>query len=150
MRRGGNRSAWTGAAIAASTISAAAWMDGAFDLPLAVAALGAIAAGGLLSIHRRPRIEPLPESAEPNRHSIAEALLTNIPDPVILIDRRSVVIEANPAARALLPALKLGHPLSFALRSPDVLDGIEEVLRSGAPLTTQYVTRVPMELAFEV
>ncbi|MFD0937686.1 ATP-binding protein, partial [Methylobacterium trifolii] len=85
-----------------------------------------------------------------DRHAVAEALLANIPDPVILVDRRAVVIEANPAARALLPLMRLRHPLSFALRAPDVLDGIEEVLRTGAPLKTVYGTRVPLERAFEV
>ena len=60
------------------------------------------------------------------------------------------MIEANDAARALLPALKARQPLSFALRAPDVLDGIDEVLRTGRLLKVEYAERVPAERAFEV
>ena len=80
----------------------------------------------------------------------AEALLAHIPDPVILVDQRAVVIETNKAAHTLLPGLRMGHPLSFALRSPDVLDGIDAVLRSGSPLRVEYSERVPTERTFEV
>ncbi|CAA2140983.1 MULTISPECIES: ATP-binding protein [Methylobacterium] len=149
MARGARRSAWIGAGIAATITVVASSVRG--DLAAIVAA-GAVAIviGGLVGSLSRPRRVAPPEAAARTRHSIAEALLANIPDPVILVDRRSVVIEVNPAARTLLPALKLKHPLSFALRAPDVLDGIEEVLRTGAPLKTLYTTRVPTERAFEV
>ncbi|KQP42047.1 ATP-binding protein [Methylobacterium sp. Leaf106] len=149
MARGARRSAWIGAGIAATITVVASSVRG--DLAAVVAA-GAVAIviGGLVGSLSRPRRVAPPEAAARTRHSIAEALLANIPDPVILVDRRSVVIEVNPAARTLLPALKLKHPLSFALRAPDVLDGIEEVLRTGAPLKTLYTTRVPTERAFEV
>ncbi|GJD38338.1 ATP-binding protein [Methylobacterium bullatum] len=149
MARGARRSAWIGAGIAATITVVASSVRG--DLAAIVAA-GAVAIviGGLVGSLSRPRRVAPPEAAARTRHSIAEALLANIPDPVILVDRRSVVIEVNPAARTLLPALKLKHPLSFALRAPDVLDGIEEVLRTGAPLKTLYTTRVPTECAFEV
>lgn len=150
MAQGARRSAWTAAAATAATLSAVAWADGRLDWRWIAALALAVAIGGFVGGLGRPRIVLAPEAAAPTRHSVAEALLANIPDPVILVDRRSVVIEANPAARALLPALKVRHPLSFALRAPDVLDGIEEVLRSGLPLKTVYATRVPTERAFEV
>jgi two-component system phosphate regulon sensor histidine kinase PhoR len=92
--------------------------------------------------HRVGRVEG------PLRH--ADALLAAIPDPVILVDRRAVVVEANPAAQALLPALKAQHPLSFALRSPDVLGGIEAALRTGQVQRVAYAERGPTERAFEV
>ena len=88
----------------------------------------------------------------PSRPSrgVADALLANVPDPVILVDRRTIVVEANAAAKALLPGLRLRHPLSFALRSPDVLDGIDRVLRTGESLRVELVERIPTERAFEV
>jgi two-component system phosphate regulon sensor histidine kinase PhoR len=61
-----------------------------------------------------------------------------------------VVRQANEAAQALLPMLKAGHPLSFALRAPDVLDGVDEVLRSGESLKVEYAQRLPSERTFEV
>ncbi|MER2269040.1 ATP-binding protein [Methylobacterium oxalidis] len=136
--------------MSAGVLAAAAALHGGPDLVVLGAALAAFALGGAVGGRGRPRAAAPAEAASPPRHAIAEALLANIPDPVILIDRRSVVIEANPAARELLPNLKLRHPLSFALRAPDVIDGIEEVLRTGQPLKTGYATRVPTERSFEV
>ncbi len=100
--------------------------------------------------HRRVAGEPAQPSPITDRSSIAETLLATIPDPVIVVDRRVIVIEANPAARVLLPTLKVRYPLSFALRAPDVLDGIEEVLRTGQSLRINYAPRVPTERLFEV
>ncbi|KQT90295.1 ATP-binding protein [Methylobacterium sp. Leaf466] len=150
MARGARRSAWTGAGVAVAVLTGAGWTRGSLDAGYVAAAVLAVAVGGLIGGLRRSPVVAPPESTAAERHSIAEALLANIPDSVILVDRRSVVIEVNPAARALLPTLKLRHPLSFALRAPEILDGIEEVLRTGQPLKTLYATRVPTERAFEV
>ncbi|WP_264049553.1 ATP-binding protein [Methylobacterium flocculans] len=150
MARGARRSAWIAAAVTAGAVGLFSTGFRTLDGPLLAALALAAALGGFVGSLGRARIVRAPESAAATRHSVAEALLANIPDPVILVDRRAVVIEVNPAARALLPALKLRHPLSFALRAPEILDGIEEVLRTGAPLKTLYATRVPTERAFEV
>jgi two-component system phosphate regulon sensor histidine kinase PhoR len=66
------------------------------------------------------------------------------------VDRRVIVIEMNEAARLLLPGLKLKNPLSFALRSPDVLGGIDQVLATGEMRKVEYSERVPTERTFEV
>ncbi|GEP02550.1 ATP-binding protein [Methylobacterium oxalidis] len=150
MADGARRAAWTASGVSAGALAAAAALHGGPDLVVVGAALAAFVLGGAVGGRERGRVAVPAEAASPPRHAIAEALLANIPDPVILIDRRSVVIEANPAARELLPNLKLRHPLSFALRAPDVIDGIEEVLRTGQPLKTGYATRVPTERSFEV
>ena len=144
------RSALAGAALAAAILCCVALLRGGLDLVFLAFAVAAIPIAGLLGRRSERPARSEAGAAGPDRPAIAEALLTNIPDPVILIDRRAVVIEANAAARALMPNLKLRHPLSFALRAPDVLDGIEEVLRTGQPLKTAYATRVPTERVFEV
>ncbi|MBD8908493.1 ATP-binding protein [Methylorubrum zatmanii] len=144
------RPAWLGATMAVAVIVFAEAIGGTVDVALMLSAALALLVGGLLGRSGHASSLPLTETGAPRRHAIAEALLANIPDPVILVDRRVVVIEANPAARRLLPGLKLRHPLSFSLRSPDVLDGIEEVLRTGNAVRTEYATRVPTERAFEV
>jgi two-component system phosphate regulon sensor histidine kinase PhoR len=84
------------------------------------------------------------------RLATVDALLSNIPDPVILVDRQGVVREANEAARNLLPALRVAQPLSYALRAPDILGGIETVLASGESQRIEYHQRVPMERTFDV
>lgn len=145
------RAAFRGALIACLILVATAAVRGYWDFWLLVGAAIAVAAATWLS-GPRPRsgeAARLPHKSS-RRPGIAEALLAHIPDPVILVDKRAVVIEANEAAHVLLPGLKTGHPLSFALRSPNVLDGIDEVLGTGAPLRVGYSERIPTERAFEV
>lgn len=121
-----------------------------WDPWLLIAAIFAVMLSALFGRRREVlegnRLQPQAD----RRPGIADALLAHIPDPVILVDQRAVVVEANAAARTLLPGLKAGHPLSFALRSPTVLDGIDAVLGSGEPLRVEYSEHVPVERTFEV
>jgi two-component system phosphate regulon sensor histidine kinase PhoR len=81
---------------------------------------------------------------------LAETLLANIPDPVILVDGRALVTAANDAARALLPNLKLAQPLSFALRAPNILTAVDRAASAGESSGLEHVERVPIPRAFEV
>ena len=145
-----------GALLASLVLLAIIAARGHWDVWYLIGAVGAFALGALFVSQRRGlsgailRAGGRPQVKETHRPGVADALLAHIPDPVILVDQRAVVVEANAAARALLPGMKAGHPLSFALRSPDVLDGIDEVIGSGSPLKVEYSERVPTERAFEV
>jgi two-component system, OmpR family, phosphate regulon sensor histidine kinase PhoR len=79
-----------------------------------------------------------------------DALLDQIPDPLVLVDHQARVIKANRAARALLPALQVHQPLSFALRHPDVLEALNNVTEAGGALTADFSQRIPVERQFEV
>ena len=83
------------------------------------------------------------------RLAAAEAVVANLPAPVVLVGADGLVREANPAARAILPALRIGQPLSYGLRAPDVLDAIESVA-AGATVKVEYGIRWPTERTFEV
>ncbi|WP_372422588.1 ATP-binding protein [Salinarimonas chemoclinalis] len=128
--------------VAAATEGVNFWLVVA--IPVAVAA-AAIAVGERVQARRVKKLV-----AAGRRLAVVEALLANIPDPVVMVDRRVVVREVNGAARELLPGLRLGHPLSFALRAPQVLDGVEEALRTGERVRVEYAERVPTERVFEV
>jgi two-component system phosphate regulon sensor histidine kinase PhoR len=140
-----------GAFITCLLLIAVEFVRGDWDFWTFVAAAAAVGVTALVSGERRSLGEreqlQLKDTHQPG---IAEALLAHIPDPVILVDQRRVVVEANNAAHVLLPGVKTGHPLSFALRSPDVLDGINEVLGTGTPLKIEYSERIPTERTFEV
>src|SRR6478752_6754665 len=122
------RAALRGAAVAGFLTLAVAALRGHWDAWLAAGALASVFAGALAGGRRRNlRTGERRPAKQDRRSSMAEAVLAHIPDPVILVDQRSIVMEANAAARVFLPGLKIDHPLSFALRSPDVLDGIDAV-----------------------
>ncbi|WP_291958523.1 ATP-binding protein [Chelatococcus sp.] len=78
------------------------------------------------------------------------AVLAALPEPVVVVDRRSLVTGMNAAAKTMLPGLREATPLSFALRSPDVLGGIEAVLRDGETRSVELIERVPIERSHEV
>lgn len=140
---------WTGAVIAGGLILLWLLWDETLGTGTVLVGLAAIAIGGLAGGRRRAQ-PPTPPTTGTPRPAVAEALLAHIPDPVILVDRRTRVLEANPAARALLPALHLSHPLAFALRDPEITEAVETVLAGWPPQRVAYETRVPLERAFEI
>ena len=89
-----------------------------------------------------------PERLE-RRLACTQALLENVPDAVLWVGPDGLVRAANAAARTLLPALRLGHPLSYAVRAPVVLDAVA-VATPGAKVRVEYATRVPPERTFDV
>jgi two-component system phosphate regulon sensor histidine kinase PhoR len=125
---GGGSLVWTAAAACATCLAAAALFRNTMPLQDRLAA----------PVRRREGI------------LAPQALLAALPDPVIVVDRRSLVTGMNAAAQAMLPTLREATPLSFALRSPDVLDGLEAVLRAGGQHRVEFGERVPIERAYEV
>ena len=116
---------------------------------LAAATSLVAAAAGLAMLKRlrtRPATQNAPVSASTDsERRVKDAVLEHILDPIVLVDHQAYVLKANKAARALLPALQDGMPLSFALRSPDILEALDEVLRTTMPIETNFSQRVPVE-----
>ena len=139
-----------GALTAATALLAFAAWRGGLDWP--VVAIAALAVGAAVLIGGRDRAPPSagPAALPQERPAAPDRLLDQIPEPVILVDRLVVVRLANEAASALFPALRIDQPLSFALRVPDVLDGIAGALSTGLPARLEYDERVPVERSFEV
>src|SRR5215208_7140706 len=78
-----------------------------------------------------------------------EALLGNVPDPIVFVGADGLVREANAAARELLPALRFGQPLSFGVRAPEILDAVART-SPGQSNFVDYSERVPTERTFDV
>jgi two-component system phosphate regulon sensor histidine kinase PhoR len=151
-RRQARNAALRGALIASLIIVATMALRRQGDAWLLLAVALSVAASALveaiIAARQRDHTARLENTAR--RAGTAESLLSQIPDPVILVDGRAVVIEANAAARSLLPGLKMAQPLSFALRAPDVLGAIDTVLTSQEPMRVGYNERIPTERAFEI
>ncbi len=80
-----------------------------------------------------------------------QRLLDVLPDPMMVLDRRGLLVSFNTEAAAVFPQLRRDEPLSFAMRSPDVLDALEHVLAGDTQRKrVEIVEQVPVDRAFEV
>ena len=65
------------------------------------------------------------------RSAAAEAVLGDLPDAVLRIDRNRTVLDANPAATALLGLAPVGQDLTGLLRDPGFTASVERALAAG-------------------
>jgi two-component system phosphate regulon sensor histidine kinase PhoR len=79
-----------------------------------------------------------------------DAVVAGLPDPVIALDRNGRVLALNDRARALTPALRLGEPVSLALRMPELIEAIGRAYASGEEQRVEYSERVPLDRWFEL
>jgi two-component system phosphate regulon sensor histidine kinase PhoR len=82
--------------------------------------------------------------------TLAERILDALPEAVLAIGPDDRILCANPPALVLFPNLSPGAPIARHLRSPDVLDAITRVRRSGTPARASWQERVPVERLFDV
>jgi two-component system, OmpR family, phosphate regulon sensor histidine kinase PhoR len=94
----------------------------------------------------RPKRTPAAASAAPD--PVLASVLEAIPDPVVLVDDALTVVQCNGAARRLWPPLAPGAPLSFTLRTPDIIRAAEAAARGEGPVTGEYEERVPVQRVF--
>ena len=78
------------------------------------------------------------------------ALIDAMPEPVLAVTGEGRVLAANPHAKSVMPALRVGGPVTVALRDPDILDAIDRVLASGQVEGVSWRDRVPVERVFDV
>jgi two-component system phosphate regulon sensor histidine kinase PhoR len=76
---------------------------------------------------------------------LVEAVVSGLPDAVIALDRRGVVVASNAAARAIAPALTRGAPLSFALRIPDITEAVRRAVDTGETQRVEFFEKVPSD-----
>jgi len=121
----------------------------------AAAATAAVVAviGGTLLFVGRP--EPSPRPPPPVEIPVERpwtppfaAMLDRLADPILLIqggEREDLsgrrFLFANAAARALLRIQRQEGPLTTAIRTPEVLDAVDEALYGGAPSEAAYEVR---------
>lgn len=73
------------------------------------------------------------------------AILSGLPDPVLVLDQRGAITAFNANALTELGEVRIGEPVSFSLRVPEVLEAVRSASLSGAPQTVLYMERVPVE-----
>jgi two-component system, OmpR family, phosphate regulon sensor histidine kinase PhoR len=117
---------------------------GADGLP-ALAALASISIL-LMLIQARARASNTERAKTPALASPPSSVLIEaLSEPAILLTPRGAVVEFNTAAAQALSNLRVGEPISFALRVPDVLDIVRAVGSGGEGRLVEYTDRVPVE-----
>jgi two-component system phosphate regulon sensor histidine kinase PhoR len=116
---------WTGLAVFAVLVVLAAIVP---DTGGTAAAAGAAAAAG----------DPVFADAV---RLFADAL----PEPCIVLDRRSTVLHLNAAAAQHFPAVAVGAPLAFTFRFPRLLSAIDAVRNTAAAASFVLLNSVPTE-----
>lgn len=73
------------------------------------------------------------------------SVLEGLPEPVLILSRRGSVLAFNAMARDWLGEIRAGDPISFVLRTPEVLDAVRAAGATGAHATVLYPERSPVE-----
>lgn len=77
------------------------------------------------------------------------ALISALPDPVLLLDSHGQVLGANGKARDILNLDPEGLHISAAIRAPAILEAVQAVLEHGGTRRVDYEQHVPLPRHFE-
>jgi two-component system, OmpR family, phosphate regulon sensor histidine kinase PhoR len=78
-----------------------------------------------------------------------EAVVSDLPDPTIVLTPESTVVAFNETAQEITPGILCGEPISFALRVPNVLEAIRAVAASRQMRRIEFFQRVPTDRWWE-
>jgi len=76
---------------------------------------------------------------------LVDAVVSGLPDAVIALDIRGVVIASNVSAREVAPNLTRGTPLAFALRVPEITDAVRRAVASRETQRVEFFEKVPSD-----
>jgi two-component system, OmpR family, phosphate regulon sensor histidine kinase PhoR len=78
-----------------------------------------------------------------------EAVVSDLPDPTIVLTPESAVVAFNESAQEITPGIVRGEPISFALRVPNVLEAIRAVAAGRQMRRIEFFQRVPTDRWWE-
>jgi two-component system, OmpR family, phosphate regulon sensor histidine kinase PhoR len=144
--------AMRGVLIAAGLVLLGFVVIGALSPVLALLGFAVLAGVALLgsSTGRSPQDAPaISQPAEPRlANPLFDAVISGLPDPVIVLDRDGRVIAFNERAGAMTPALGRGEAASLALRVPEIVEAIRRAGASGEVQRVEFSERVPVDRWF--
>jgi two-component system phosphate regulon sensor histidine kinase PhoR len=74
---------------------------------------------------------------------LLDAVISGMPDPVVVLDHDGRVLAFNPQASAIAPALRRGEPASIALRMPELVEAIRAATLTGKAQRIEFSARLP-------
>ena len=78
-----------------------------------------------------------------------EAVLASLPDPLMMLDRRRRIVQANPAADKLFGGALAGRALTDVLRSPALVDATDAVLAGAPDQSVEFLVPGGLEQYFQ-
>ena len=85
-------------------------------------------------VSARPRVEPA-----------ASALVAALPEPALLLTPEGDILCANERVALAIGPARLGDPLSFLVRVPEVLEAVHNSARDGIPRRVEFGEKVPLD-----
>ncbi len=79
-----------------------------------------------------------------------EWIIGALPHAAVLVDAGGSVTGFNALAAQIHPFLRVGQPLRFALRDPEILEAVAASARDGGSRRLEVLERLPVERAFAV
>lgn len=144
------RSRLQGAVIAILIFGVVLAWQGQVELSFFILCLIILALVALWPEHKNFPLVPVPDKSSQKNKGHSPTWLSYNPEPSIIVDRKGLVVQVNKPALHLLSGLKKGEALSFGLRSPDVLNALDQASKTEQPVKVNYETRFPVERSFEV
>ena len=74
---------------------------------------------------------------------LLDAVISGMPDPVVVLDQDGRVVAFNTEAAAIAPALRRGEPASIALRMPELVEAVRAANLTGRAQRIEFSARLP-------
>lgn len=91
---------------------------------------------------------PLPAPAPPPRSRVESgvgAVVSALPEPALLLTPEGDILVANERVALSIGPARVGDPLSFLVRVPEVLEGVRSCARDGLPRRVEFGERIPLD-----
>jgi two-component system phosphate regulon sensor histidine kinase PhoR len=79
----------------------------------------------------------------PEEYLLLDAVISGMPDPVVVLDQEERVVAFNREAAAFASALRRGEPASIALRAPELVEAIRAANSIGKTQRATFSSRLP-------
>ena len=97
-----------------------------------------------------PAVIETVEAVEPPRParrvtSQMGALVAALPEPALLLTTEGDILTANERVALAIGPARVGDPLSFVVRVPEVLEAVRECAQDGIPRRVEFGERIPLD-----
>ncbi|MFG1464954.1 ATP-binding protein [Xanthobacter sp. DSM 24535] len=89
----------------------------------------------------REELAPPPPRVDPR----VEAVVAALPEPALLLTPSGEILTANQRVALSVGPAKVGDPLSFLVRVPEVLEAVRAGAQDGVPRRVEFGERVPLD-----